>query len=137
MPSTPPRPKAMRQLMSGARSPGWSRTTLSPAPRAAPTQNVPLMARSTLPRTRAGMSSSMAELIAAYSPPMPKPVRNRQNANDVMLHVNAVSTVATRYTSNVTRNMRLRPSRSASRPKKSAPKHSAGDIGGRRPARSP
>jgi len=32
------------------------------------------MNRSTRPRTRAGMSSSIAEVIAAYSPPMPAPV---------------------------------------------------------------
>ena len=34
--------------------------------------------RSTRPRTRAGISSSMAELIAAYSPPMPAPVSARK-----------------------------------------------------------
>ena len=38
------------------------------------------MIRSTVPRTRAGISSSMAELIAAYSPPMPAPVKKRQIA---------------------------------------------------------
>jgi hypothetical protein len=43
-----------------------------------PSQNEPLIVRSTRPRTRAGISSSMAELMAAYSPPMPAPVRNRQ-----------------------------------------------------------
>jgi hypothetical protein len=36
------------------------------------------MMRSTRPRTRAGISSSIAELIAAYSPPMPAPVKKRQ-----------------------------------------------------------
>src|ERR1700743_1460876 len=36
------------------------------------------MIRSTRPHTRAGISSSMAELIAAYSPPIPAPVRERQ-----------------------------------------------------------
>lgn len=41
------------------------------APPAAPTQNEPLMAMSTRPRYLAGMSSSIAELMAAYSPPMP------------------------------------------------------------------
>ena len=92
-----------------------------PAPIAAPTQNVPLMARSTVPRTRAGISSSIAELIAAYSPPMPKPVSARQSANDQISNENAVSTVATRYTASVTRNIRLRPRLSARRPKKSAP----------------
>jgi hypothetical protein len=55
---------------------------LNPAPMAAPIQNVPLIARSTRPRNRAGISSSIAELMAAYSPPMPKPVRKRQNAKE-------------------------------------------------------
>ncbi len=35
------------------------------------------MIRSTRPRTRAGISSSIAELIAEYSPPIPAPVKNR------------------------------------------------------------
>ena len=39
------------------------------------------MIRSTVPRTRAGISSSIAELMAAYSPPMPAPVKKRQTAN--------------------------------------------------------
>jgi hypothetical protein len=42
-----------------------------------PAQKLPLIARSPWPRFRAGMSSSTAELIAEYSPPMPAPVRNR------------------------------------------------------------
>jgi hypothetical protein len=42
-----------------------------------PSQNEPLMIRSTRPRSRAGISSSMAELMAAYSPPIPAPVKNR------------------------------------------------------------
>ena len=37
-----------------------------------------LMARSARPRTRAGMSSSTAELTALYSPPMPAPVMNAE-----------------------------------------------------------
>ena len=55
-----------------------SRKIAATAPAAAPSQYEPLMMRSTRPRTRAGISSSMAELIAAYSPPMPAPVRKRQ-----------------------------------------------------------
>jgi hypothetical protein len=54
------------------------------------------MVRSTQPRTRAGISSSMAELIAAYSPPMPKPVKKRKIAKLAKFHENAVATVATR-----------------------------------------
>ena len=38
----------------------------------------------------------MAELIAAYSPPMPRPVRKRKIQKDAALHVKAVATVATR-----------------------------------------
>jgi hypothetical protein len=53
-----------------------------------------LIARFTRPRTRAGISSSMAELIAAYSPPMPTPVTKRQSANAAKPSVNAVATVA-------------------------------------------
>jgi hypothetical protein len=55
-----------------------SSTQASAPPNTVPSQNEPLMMRSTLPRTRAGISSSMAELMAAYSPPMPAPVKDRQ-----------------------------------------------------------
>ena len=41
------------------------------------------------------MSSSIAELIAAYSPPMPVPVKNRQTRYQVGFIEKAVSTVAT------------------------------------------
>jgi hypothetical protein len=39
-------------------------------PRIVPIQNEPPMMRSTAPRTRAGISSSTAEWIAEYSPPL-------------------------------------------------------------------
>jgi hypothetical protein len=54
------------------------------------------MARSAQPRTRAGINSSTAELMAAYSPPMPAPVRARKSANMAKLTEKAVSTVAIR-----------------------------------------
>ena len=54
---------------------------LDAAPSAAPTQKLPLIDRFTRPRRRAGMSSSIAELIAAYSPPIPNPVAQRHTAN--------------------------------------------------------
>ena len=54
------------------------------------------MIRSTVPRTRAGISSSIAELIAAYSPPMPAPVKKRQIAKNRNDPENAVATVAAR-----------------------------------------
>ena len=63
---------------------------------AAPTQNDPLMIRSTRPRALAGMSSSIAELIAAYSPPIPAPVKKRIARNHHGVHATAVSTVAHR-----------------------------------------
>ena len=54
------------------------------------------MIRSTRPRTRAGISSSIAELIAEYSPPMPMPVTNRQRKKYQGVHANAVAAVAAR-----------------------------------------
>ncbi len=51
--------------------------SVSTEARNAPAQYVPLTAMSTRPRKRAGISSSIAELIAAYSPPMPAPAMNR------------------------------------------------------------
>jgi hypothetical protein len=95
-PSTAPIPKAIRQPTSGAKMSVSSSTSVPTAPNAAPSQYEPLMIRSTRPRTRAGISSSMAELIAAYSPPMPAPVKKRamkKYSGDV---ANAVATVATR-----------------------------------------
>ena len=50
---------------------------LPSVPRIAPPQYVPLTAMSTRPRYWAGIISSIAELIAAYSPPMPIPATNR------------------------------------------------------------
>ena len=66
------------------------------APRAAPTQKLPLMTRSVQPRTRAGISSWMVELMAAYSPPMPAPVRKRKSAKVHRFQVKAVAAVAVR-----------------------------------------
>ena len=52
------------------------------------------MIRSTRPRTRAGISSSIAELIAAYSPPMPAPVKKRAMKKYQAANAKAVATVA-------------------------------------------
>ena len=57
------------------------RTSDSRPPATAPSQNEPLMIRSTRPRARAGIISSIAELIAEYSPPIPAPVKNRAARN--------------------------------------------------------
>ena len=62
-------------------------------PRAAPIQNVPLITRSVRPRYLAGMSSWIVELIAAYSPPMPAPVRNRNITKLIMFQESAVAAV--------------------------------------------
>ena len=96
MPSTAPSAKARRQPRSTGKIEVSSSTTDSAAPAAAPSQKLPLMATSTQPRTRAGMSSSIAELMAAYSPPMPRPVRKRKAQKDSASQAKAVSTVATR-----------------------------------------
>ena len=54
------------------------------------------MIRSTLPRARAGIISSIAELIAEYSPPIPAPVKNRAARNQTAVVEKAVATVASR-----------------------------------------
>ena len=54
------------------------------------------MIRSTRPRARAGIISSIAELIAEYSPPIPAPVKKRAARNQSAVVENAVATVASR-----------------------------------------
>ena len=71
MPRTAPRPKAIRQPTLAANRSVSSSTSDRAAPNMVPSQNEPLIMRSTRPRSRAGISSSMAELMAAYSPPIP------------------------------------------------------------------
>jgi hypothetical protein len=56
-----------------------------------------------------GISSSIAELIAAYSPPMPAPVRNRHSQKYHASVANAVATVAPMYSASVAMNSFLRP----------------------------
>ena len=119
--STAPRMNPKRQPQCTGITAGSSTTRLNPAPSAAPTQKLPLIARLTRPRTRAGTNSSMAELIAAYSPPIPRPVTKRHKAKNQNASENAVASVAAIYTANVIRKSFLRPSTSASRPKKRAP----------------
>ena len=95
-PSTTPRANDSRQPTLPGKIDSLSATIDSSAPSIAPNQNDPLIARSTRPRCLDGISSSMAELIAAYSPPMPKPVRKRQAKNHHGWNEIAVSAVATR-----------------------------------------
>jgi hypothetical protein len=79
-PSSEPIPKAARQPQSGGNLPGCRNSTAPAAPSAAPSQKLPLIARSVRPRKRAGMNSWIAELMAVYSPPIPAPVRKRNSA---------------------------------------------------------
>jgi hypothetical protein len=65
----------------------------------------------------------MAELMAAYSPPIPNPVRNRNRKNHHGAKDSAVSAVAARYVPRVIMKSFLRPYRSVSQPKNSAPTH--------------
>ena len=67
---------------------------LAPLPSIAPNQYVPLIARSTQPRWADGMSSSIVELIAEYSPPIASPVAKRQMVKLQTSHENAVASVA-------------------------------------------
>ena len=75
--STAPSPNVMRQPMFAGKI-ELRKKIAAAEPAIEPTQYEPLMIRSTRPRTRAGISSSIAELIAEYSPPIPAPVTKRQ-----------------------------------------------------------
>jgi hypothetical protein len=64
-----------RQPTLGASA--FSRTKDANVPMIDPAQYVPLIQISVRPRYRAGIISSIAELIAEYSPPIPDPAMNR------------------------------------------------------------
>ena len=96
MPMTPPMTKATRQPSSGLMTAGSRATTAPRAPRAAPSQKLPLMHRSVKPRLRAGISSWMVALTAAYSPPMPAPVMRRNRAKDQKFQAKPEAMVAVR-----------------------------------------
>jgi hypothetical protein len=49
------------------------------------------MIKSMRPRRRAGINSSIAELTAEYSPPIPAPVMKRKMAKLARFHENAVN----------------------------------------------
>ena len=89
-------PNATRQPTSSAKMLSFRRISESRPPTTAPSQKEPLMIRSTRPRARAGISSSIAELIAEYSPPIPAPVKKRATRNHSGAVENAVATVASR-----------------------------------------
>src|SRR6185312_9312687 len=96
MASTPPMTKASRQPSHSGTSAVSSTTSEPSAPIAAPIQKLPLIAKSTRPRNRAGVNSCIAELIAEYSPPMPAPVSTRKNAKLAKFHEKPVAMVASR-----------------------------------------
>ena len=89
-------PKHSRQPTLIAKCEVSSNASAPAAPMAEPSQYVPFTIRSTRPRTRAGINSSIAELIAAYSPPMPAPVKNRTRKKYHGAKAKAVASVATR-----------------------------------------
>ena len=117
----PPNAKQNRQPRLSAITSGFNRGIVRSAPAAVPSHQLPLMARSVCPRARAGINSSMAELIAEYSPPMPAPVKNRKTIKLQRFQEKAVRTVATRYRSSVSMNHFLRPCRSMRYENKNAP----------------
>src|SRR5436305_14436752 len=91
MPKIAARKNETRQPTFLAKMLGSSSSTDRQAPTAVPIQYEPLMIRSTAPRTRAGISSSIAELIAEYSPPIPAPVIARQRMNHQTLNEKPVA----------------------------------------------
>ena len=86
---------------------------------------------------RAGIISSIAELIAAYSPPIPAPVKKRAAKKYQGGKEKAVATVASDVDAeSVIRNSFLRPKRSVSWPKKQRADAGAGDVDRLRAVRS-
>ena len=120
-PSAAPMRNATRHPVSMENRLGLRRTIDPAAPIAAPIQKLPFMIRSVHPRTRAGTSSCMVELMAEYSPPMPAPVMNRKSMKLSTFHDNAVAQVAVMYTASVMKKSFLRPHRSVSQPKNKEP----------------
>ncbi len=118
---TAPSAKVRRQPTFAAKMSVSSATIDSSEPPTAPSQKLPLIIRSTRPRYSLGISSSIAELMAAYSPPMPKPVRKRKRKNHQVSKEIAVRAVAARYTASVIMKSFLRPHLSVRRPQNRAP----------------
>ena len=79
------------------------------APISVPIHHEPLIAMSATPRRFEGIISSIAELTALYSPPIPAPASMRNSAKLQKSHANAVSSVLSRYHVSVMRNSFLRP----------------------------
>src|SRR5699024_197993 len=100
MPSTAPKPKASRQPRSIGSSTVLSSTSDSAEPAAEPEAaaclSEPAIARPAPPLTGAGIGPAIAEVIPAYSPPVPAPVRKRQRKKYQAEKEKALATVATR-----------------------------------------
>jgi len=96
MPSGTPELKATRQPRCWPKRRGERKAEETTEPRMMPAQKVALIQRSTRPRSRAGTSSSTAELMAAYSPPMPAPVRTRKRVKLARFQERPVAAVAQR-----------------------------------------
>src|ERR1700755_1777739 len=92
-----PMRNATRQANQSGRSLDPSNRAAPPDPITEPSQKAELIPRSTWPRTRAGINSSIAELIAEYSPPIPAPVRNRQGKKNKAFFQEEGRAVGRRY----------------------------------------
>src|SRR5579885_2156292 len=96
-PITAPIPKPRRHPTSTAKIRVSRMRPVEAAPASAPSQKLPLIMRSIRPRKRAGISSSIAEFTAEYSPPIPAPVRKRNAAKLARFHETAVRATPARY----------------------------------------
>src|SRR2546430_17091532 len=110
-PSVAPIPNAHRHPSQIGMWRGSSSTSVAAAPMAAPTQYEPLMIKSTRPPTRAGISSSMAELTAAHPPPMPAPGIARKTADLQNLQEKPASADPIREPATERKNKLSRPNR--------------------------
>src|ERR1700727_2286063 len=95
-PRIAPTPKANRQPVFAGNTDVSKRTSAPAEPAAAPSQYVPLITKSTRPRTLAGMNSSIAALVAAYSAPIAEPLKKRARKKYHGANAKAVATVESR-----------------------------------------
>src|SRR5215469_15106079 len=101
----------MRHPTLTANSFGSRISAVDAEPARAPSQKLPLMIRSIRPRKRAGISSSIAELTAEYSPPIPAPVKKRKAAKLGRFQEKAVNATPARYVARLTKKNLRRPKR--------------------------
>ena len=96
MPITPPITNASRQPHSGSITFGSSTKVGAHRAQRRAEPEAAVDARSVKPRLRAGISSWIVAFTAAYSPPMPAPVRNRNTAKDQKFQAKPEAMVAIR-----------------------------------------